>query len=140
MIEKVKRSIARLIDLYSEGLMDRSELEPRLQSAKERLSKLKEQAQGEAAQLAQQAELRLALTHLQDFAAQIEQGLDRADWSTRRQVIRALVKRVEIVAKEVRIVYRVAPVPFVERPLEGGVLQHCPNRCGAMQSNACNVQ
>jgi hypothetical protein len=119
-----------------------------LQSAKERLSKLKEQAQGEAAQLAQQAELRLALTHLQDFAAQIEQGLDRADWSTRRQVIRALVKRVEIVAKEVRIVYRVAPVPFVERPLEGGVLQHCPNRCRALQCNAggsaamqsCNVQ
>jgi site-specific DNA recombinase len=129
VIEKVKRSIARLIDLYSEGLLERSELEPRLQSAKQRLSKLEQQAQGEAAQLAQQAELRLALTHLQEFAAQVEQGLDRADWSTRRQVIRALVKRVEITDDDVRIVYRVAPVPFVERPHHGGVLQHCPNRC-----------
>jgi site-specific DNA recombinase len=128
VIEKVKRSIARLIDLYSEGLLQRSELEPRLQSAKQRLSKLEQQAQGQAAQLAQQAELRLALTHLQEFAAQVEQGLDRADWSTRRQVIRALVKRVEITANDVSIVYRVAPVPFVESPHEGGVLQHCPNR------------
>jgi site-specific DNA recombinase len=142
VIEKVKRSIARLIDLYSEGLLERSELEPRLQSAKQRLRKLEEQAQGEAAQLAEQAELRLALTHLQEFAAQVEQGLDRADWSTRRQVIGALVKRVEIGAHDVRIVYRVAPVPFVERPREGGVLQDCPNRCSvavhctALQCNA----
>jgi site-specific DNA recombinase len=140
VIEKVKRSIARLIDLYSEGLLERSELEPRLQSAKQRLRKLEEQAKGEAAQLAEQAELRLALTHLQEFAAQVEQGLDRADWSTRRQVICALVKRVEIGAHDVRIVYRVAPVPFVERPREGGVLQDCPNRCSALQCNArlCN--
>jgi site-specific DNA recombinase len=133
VIEKVKRSIARLIDLYSEGLLERSELEPRLQSAKQRLSNLEQQAQGEAAELAQHAELRLALTHLQEFAAQVEQGLDRADWPTRRQVIRALVKRVEIAADEVRIVYRVAPVPFVERPHEGGVLQHCPNRFVSLQ-------
>jgi site-specific DNA recombinase len=141
VIEKVKRSIARLIDLYSDGLLERSELEPRLQSAKQRLSKLEEQAQGEAAQLAQQAELRLALTHLQDFAAQVEQGLDHAEWSKRREVIRALVKRVEITAAEVRIVYRVAPVPFVERPLHGGVLQHCPNRCthcNALHELHCN--
>jgi site-specific DNA recombinase len=133
VMEKVKRTIARLIDLYSEGLLERSELEPRLQSAKQRLRKLEEQAQGEAAQLAERAELRLALTHLQEFAAQVEQGLDRADWATRRQVIRALVKRIEIGPDAVRIVYRVAPVPFVERPHDGGVLQDCTNRCKSLQ-------
>ena len=127
LIAKVKRSIARLVDLYSEGLLERNELEPRLQSARQRLSQLEQQAQSEAGQLAQQAELRLALTHLQEFAAQVEQGLDNADWATRRQVICALVKRVEISADDIRIVYRVAPVPFVDRPLPGGVLQHCPN-------------
>jgi site-specific DNA recombinase len=84
-------------------------------------------------------ELRLALTHLQEFAAQVEKGLDRADWSTRRQVIRALVKRVEIAAKEIRIVYRIAPVPFVERPLDGGVLEHCPRRSPPLEHNLeCN--
>jgi hypothetical protein len=37
VIEKVNRPIARLIDLYSEGLLERGELEPRLQNAKQRL-------------------------------------------------------------------------------------------------------
>ena len=48
----------------------------------------------------------------------------QADWGARREIVRALVKRIDIGAEEVRIVYRVAPVPFVEAPT-GGVLQHC---------------
>jgi site-specific DNA recombinase len=127
VIDKVKRSINRLIDLYSEGLMDKSELEPRLTSAKARLAKLEAEAQTLAAEAAQQAELRLALTRLQDFAAQVEEGLEHADGATRREVIRALVKRIEVSDREIRVVYRVAPVPFVESP-HGGVLQHCPRR------------
>jgi site-specific DNA recombinase len=126
VIAKLKRSISRLIDLYSDGLLERQELEPRLRATKERLSKLEAQEQQLAAQETQQAELRLALTRLQDFAEQVEEGLERADWSTRRDVIRALVKRIEINPQEIRIVYRVAPVPFVERPAGGG-LQDCQN-------------
>src|SRR5262249_52918695 len=131
VIAKVKRSINRLIDLYSEGLLDKSELEPRLKSAKERLAKLEAEAQTLAAEVAQQAELRLALTRLQDFAAQVQEGLEHADWATRRDVIRALVKRVEVSDCEVRVVYRVAPVPFVESPCAGS-LQHCPTSRGSI--------
>jgi site-specific DNA recombinase len=116
IIAKVKRSISRLVDLYSEGLLEKNELEPRLQANKERLRKLEAEEQQLIAHDAEQAELRLALTRLQDFAEQVKEGLDQADWETRRNVIRALVKRVEITDQEVRIVYRVAPVPFVERP------------------------
>jgi hypothetical protein len=71
------------------------------------------------------------MTHLQGLAAQVEQGLDHADWSTRRQIIRALVKRVEIGAETVSIVYRVAPVPFVERAPTTGAF------CNIVQSVAC---
>ena len=125
VIDKVKRTIARLIDLYSEGMLEKDELEPRLQAAKERLARLEAEVQTLAAQEAQRAELRLALTRLQDFANQVKGGLKRADWATRREVIRAVVKRVELSDQAVRIVYRVAPVPFVERP-KGGALQDCP--------------
>jgi site-specific DNA recombinase len=125
VIAKVKRTIARLIDLYSDGMLEKQELEPRLQAAKERLGRLEAEAQTLAAQDAQRAELRLALTRLQDFADQVKGGLKRADWATRRDVIRAVVKRVEISDQTVRIVYRVAPAPFVERP-GGGALQDCP--------------
>jgi site-specific DNA recombinase len=133
VIAKVRRSIDRLLDLYSEGLMDKSELEPRLKSGRERLTKLEADAQTLAAQEAQRAEVRLALTRLQEFAEQVKQGLEQADWATRREVIRALVKRVEVGTQEVRIVYRVAPVPFVERPT-GGVLQDCPRPRGPAYS------
>jgi site-specific DNA recombinase len=125
VIDKVKRSIGRLIDLYSDGLLEKEELEPRLHAAKERLGKLEAEAQTLAAQQAQQTELRLALTRLQDFADHVKEGLEGADWATRREVIRALVKRIEISDQDVRIVYRVAPVPFVECP-RGGALQDCP--------------
>jgi site-specific DNA recombinase len=129
VIDKVKRSIGRLIDLYSEGLVDKNELTPRLHSAKERLAQLEAEAQTLQTAAAERAELRLALTRLQDFAGQVQQGLERADWTTRREVIRAVVKRVEVGEHDVRIVYRVAPVPFVEPPA-GGVLQDCPKAHG----------
>jgi hypothetical protein len=48
-------------------------------------------------------------------------------WTTRREVIRAVVKQVDIGDEEVRIVYRVPPVPFVERS-KGSGLQHCGRR------------
>jgi Recombinase zinc beta ribbon domain/Family of unknown function (DUF5678) len=125
IIAKLKRSISRLVDLYSEGLLEKQEVEPRLRAAKERLSKLEAEEEQLAAEQAQQAELRLALTCLQDFAEQVKDGLGRADWTARREVIRALVRRIKIDERDVRIVYRVAPVPFVEHPREGG-LQDCP--------------
>jgi site-specific DNA recombinase len=125
VIEKAKRTIGRLIDLYSEGYIDKSELDKRLNPAKERLGRLQVQAQEQAAHQAEQAELRLAMTRLQDFADQIKEGLEKADWTTRREVIRALVKQIEIGDANVHVVYRVAPIPFAKRP-SGGDLQDCP--------------
>jgi site-specific DNA recombinase len=133
VIDQVKRSIARLIDLYSDGMLEKHELEPRLQAAKERLGRLEAEAQSVAAQQAERAELRLALTRLQAFANQVKAGLKSADWARRREVIRAVVKRVEVSDQAVRIVYRVAPVPFVERPL-GGALQDCPKSRESFQA------
>ncbi len=124
LIQKVKRGIARLIDAYAEGLLEKKEFEPRVRGAKERLSKLEAEAKAEAEEEAQEQELRLVIGHLQEFAERVRSGLAEADWSTRREIIRALVKRVEVDQEEVRVVYRVSPSPFVESP-DGGILQDC---------------
>jgi site-specific DNA recombinase len=124
VIQKVKRGIARLIDAYEEGLLEKKEFEPRIRGAKERLAKLEAEAKAEAAEEAQEQELGLVIGQLQEFAEQVRSGLGDADWSTRREIIRALVKRVEVNNEEVRVVYRVSPVPFVDSP-EGGILQDC---------------
>jgi site-specific DNA recombinase len=119
LIQKVKRGIARLIDAYAEGLLEKKEFEPRIRGAKERLAKLEAEAQAQAAEEAQEQELRLVIGQVQEFAAQVRSGLAEADWSTQREIIRALVKRVEVDHEEVRVVYRVNPSPFVESPDRG---------------------
>jgi len=127
VIAKVKRTIGRLIDAYSEGLLEKEEFEPRLRAAKERLGRLEAEAAAAADEEVQQAELRLVIGKLEEFAEKVRDGLAEAAWATRREIIRALVKRVEVDEEEVRIVYRVAPFPFVKAP-EGGVLQDCWKR------------
>ena len=63
-------------------------------------------------ELAQQESLRLVITQLEEFAAKVKDGLTEADWDAKRDLIRTLVKRVEISRKDVRIVFRVTPDPF----------------------------
>jgi site-specific DNA recombinase len=129
---RLERSLARLIDAYTEGLLDKSEFEPRLRRFKERLAQLEAEARAAAAQLAQAEELRLAVGRLQDFARAIQEGLKTVDWNMRREIIRTLVKQIEVGDQEVRVIYRVAPNPFVKGP-QGGHLQDC-SRCHAMNT------
>jgi site-specific DNA recombinase len=124
LIHKVKRGIARLIDAYGEGLMEKSEFEPRIRDFRERLARLEAEAKQQADLEAQERELRLVIGHLQDFAGRVQAGLEEASWSTRREIIRTLVKRVEIDEKEVRVIYRVNPAPFADSPA-GGSLPDC---------------
>jgi site-specific DNA recombinase len=127
VIEQVQKTLSRLIDSYSEGLIERAEFEPRMRRARERLEQLQAEAAEHADAESHRAELRLVLGPFQEFAARIQEGLAQADWATRREIIRALVRRVEIAEEEVRIVYRITAVPFVEGP-EGGILQDCWKR------------
>jgi site-specific DNA recombinase len=54
-------------------------------------------------------------------------GLTAADWDQRREILRTLVKRVEIDQTSVRIVYKVPARPFAKGP-QGGLLQDCWSR------------
>lgn len=123
-LKRIKRGIARLIDAYEDGLLEKAEFEPRIKRAKERLAKLEAEARGQAERETEEQQLRLVIGRLQEFAEKVKTGLQEADWTTRREIIRALVKRVEIDKEDVRIVYKVGPAPFAESP-ERGVMQHC---------------
>ena len=124
LIGKVKRGIARLIDAYGDGLVDKEEFEPRIRQFKERLARLEEEAKQQAELETQDQQLRRVIGQLQDFAQRVKEGMNTADWSTRRDIIRALVKRIEVGAEEVRVIYRVDLSPFVDGP-EGGRLPDC---------------
>jgi site-specific DNA recombinase len=107
---KLRRGLTRLIDSYAEGLIDKPEFEPRVTRMRERLQHLEEQLQRLKEEAEGEEELRLILGRLETFAAKVKDGLHEADFQARRDIIRALVKRVEIDEQQIRVVFRVSPI------------------------------
>jgi site-specific DNA recombinase len=127
LVSNVKKMISRLIDAYGEGLLDKSEFEPRISAARARLAKLEDEHRQQIGEAAQEAELRLVIGQLEEFSRRVSQELQEPNWETRREIVRALVKKVELDEQEVRIVYRVSPSPFEGGPQQGRS-QHCWGR------------
>jgi site-specific DNA recombinase len=148
---KLRQGLTRLIDSYTEGFLDKEEFESRITRQRQRLAALDEQVHHLADAAASERELRLLIGRLEDFAAQVEHGLEAADWLTRREIIRTLVSRVEIDHTQVNVVFRVPPDPFVASPdsLDRGVLPLCrrgdlappgEHRAGRPGTSALGVQ
>jgi site-specific DNA recombinase len=129
-IEKMRRGIARLIDAYEDGLLNKGEFEPRIGASRQHLSQLQAQLQQQVDQEAQRREMKLVIDNIETFAKSVKAGLEDADFSTKRQIIQTLVKRIEMDLKQVNIVYRVPLSPFESSP-ERGILQHCAMHHGA---------
>ena len=111
-LSKLRRGIARLIDSYADGLIDKQEFEPRVTRMRERMHHLEEQLQRLKEESEAEEELRLIVGRLETFAAKVKDGLQHADFEIRRDIIRTLVKRVEVDEQHIRIVFRVNPMPF----------------------------
>jgi site-specific DNA recombinase len=106
---KLRRGLARLIDSYAEGLLDKQEFAPRVTRMRARLQHLDAQVQHLKAEEEVEEELRLILGRLETFAAKVQDGLQQADFHTRREIIRSLVKRVEVDQQHIQVVFRVSP-------------------------------
>src|SRR6266496_3440719 len=128
-IGRLRQGIVRLIDSYTDGIIEKGEFEPRITRMRERLKQMEEQAQNLKDEASLQRELRLILGRLEDFVSKIQEGLHAVDWLTRREIIRALVKRVEIDQEHVHVIFRVNPLT-PSSPSEKNMqsLQHCGGR------------
>jgi site-specific DNA recombinase len=122
--QRIQRGLTRLIDAYTEGLLEKSEFEPRLRSAKQRLSELDAEAKLLAERETLNLQMQTVIDRLEQFAQNVQDSLESADTNLRRELIRALVKRVELGAEEIRIVYRIELHPFDPSPNRGH-LRHC---------------
>jgi site-specific DNA recombinase len=120
-----KRRIARLIDAYENGWLDKTEFEPRVRSAKERLARDEATLREHQRDSINQDELRLVIGQFDAFAKQMSANLEQADFATKRKLLRLLIKRIEVTDQDVRIVYKVSLRPFVNSPSSGGFLQDC---------------
>jgi len=96
--------------------LEKHEFEPRITRLRQRLLQLEEQRQQRIDVTALQTEIRLIVGRLEDFAAKIAAGLEDPDWLSKREMIRALVKRVEVTPDRVNVVFRVDPYPEEANP------------------------
>src|SRR3954464_11574859 len=108
-IAKLRRGMGRLIDGYAEGLIDKADFEPRVAGLRQRIKSWDEQATTLRDEVAQRAALSLIVGRLQDFVRQVRDRMSAVDWSLQRDLIRVLVKRVEIDRGEINVVLRVTP-------------------------------
>jgi len=106
---KIQKGMARLIDSYTEGFVQKEEFEPRITRLRQRLGVLEKQAEQIQDQANLQVELQRAIHRLEEFGEKVKDHLDQADWQMRRELIRTLVKRVEIGKEEVNVVFRILP-------------------------------
>ena len=106
---QLKKGASRLIDSYAGDVIDQQEFEPKIKEIKARITQIDEQIErGNQSQSAQR-ELFLVINHLEEFAKTINVGLSTTDFITKRDTIRALVKRVEIYKEEVVVIFRIDP-------------------------------
>jgi site-specific DNA recombinase len=115
-ISLLRQGVARLIDSYADGLIDKHAFEPRITRLRQRIARLEEQRQALAEAAALQTELQLIIGRLEDFATKVHSGLEEADWARKRDLIRTWVKRVEVARDQVSIVFRVDPHPEESDP------------------------
>jgi site-specific DNA recombinase len=129
-LQKAKQAVARLIDAFASGLLEPGEFEPRIKEARGRVQTLQEECAKLNEEIATTQHVQEVLDHWQDFADEMDKNLQEASWETRRQVMLALVKRVEVGIDEVHIVYK---VPGLKEPNPAdSFLQDCPRNASTI--------
>jgi site-specific DNA recombinase len=106
---KIEQGITRLIDSYAEGFVQKSEFEPRITRLRQRLTDLEQHEKQIITEELSRAPLQLAICRLEEFHEKVKAGLNEADWQMRRDLIRTLVKRVEIGKDGVKVIFRIPP-------------------------------
>jgi site-specific DNA recombinase len=120
---KLEKGISLLIDSYTQQYITKDEFEPRIKLLRQNLKKAQEQLDKLAEQKNTTQEMELVITNLEKFANGITSNLDTLDWSSKRTIIRLVVKRIEIGNEDINIVYKINKLPEHENTSP----QHCCN-------------
>src|SRR5271154_4400668 len=103
----LRRGIGRLIDSYTEGVIDKAEFEPRIAGLKQRVSQLRERHQAALDAVETERDLALVISRLEDFSAKVTTGLDNLDRLGMQDIIRTVVRRIEIDDSRIEVIFRV---------------------------------
>jgi hypothetical protein len=123
-LSKRRQGLARLIASSAEGLLEKYAFEPRLTRLRPRSAHLATQGQQLTDAAALQTDWQLIMGRVEDVASTVHAGWAAANGMRRRDLIRTLVKRVEVAHDHVNMVFRIDPYPGDPSP-EKKSLQAC---------------
>src|SRR3982074_1602899 len=124
----LRRGIERLIDSYAEGGIEKSEFPPRIAGLKQRLSQPEERRQAAEDAAGLERDLSLIISRMEDFAEKVVKGLNNLDCDGKREIVRTVVRRIEIDQNNVEVIFRVPPNGGSPEPGAlnmSRALQHC---------------
>jgi site-specific DNA recombinase len=138
LIGQVKRRIARLVEMYADGYLEKDQFNRDMDNSRKRLMELEREREGLEEEESQREGLRLVIGRIEEFAEQMRVGLETGDVQVRRRIICALVKEVQVDAEEVHIVYKVNPRPFAQTSPTTGSMPLCWGRYAAAPGSHLN--
>jgi site-specific DNA recombinase len=125
----LRRGIGRLIDSYAEGVIEKTEFEPRIAGLKQRMSQLQERHQAAREAAETERDLALVISRLEDFSAKVTTSFDNLDRFGMKDIIRTVVRRIEIDESRIGVIFRVPSPDGPEGPRSQtkstGSWQHC---------------
>jgi len=104
---KLQRAMERLIDSFTEGLIEKDQFTSRMDRTKRRIADLDAKIGENTVGIDQRESLRLATNRLREVATAIGPELAGANWHRKREIIRTLVQRIEIEAEIIKVIFRV---------------------------------
>jgi site-specific DNA recombinase len=104
---KLQHALERLIDSFTEGLIEKDQFTSRMGRTKSRIADLDAKIKADVGDVDQLEHLRLATKNLRELATAVGLHLAYADWHRRREIIHTLVQRIELGLDVIKIVFRV---------------------------------
>lgn len=108
---KLEKSISKLIDCYTENLINKVEFTPRIKALKQRLHNIEQHLIQLNDNEKEIKELDNIMNCIKTFSHEVKNNLTQLSLQEKREIIIALIKRVEIGEKEVEVIFRVDPYP-----------------------------
>lgn len=102
---KLQHALERLIDSFTEGLIDKDQFTSRMGRTKSRIADLDVKIKADAGDVDASENLRLAVNRIRELAAAIGPDLASADWHRRREIIRTLLQRIDIGPEVIKVIF-----------------------------------
>ncbi|HXI41418.1 MAG TPA: recombinase family protein [Bryobacteraceae bacterium] len=115
--QKLRRGLERLIDSLAEGVIDKDQFTSRMNRTKARMADIDKKIGTQAADEELRTHVRSVMNRLAELSTHLQSQLNDADWATKREIVRALVQRIEIGPTKVAVVLRL-PMGTSARALE----------------------